>query len=115
MEDTTTSPTTRNERSESRGARTIGRLGGAVRRSRSTGWPPEVSSGVRGVWTSNRTLTGLHALGLPCEGIRFEIRSRKAAGVWVMAHGLGNAIAHGRTLTEATAALLRILAPDVER
>jgi hypothetical protein len=42
-----------------------------------------------------------------------EVRSRKG-GVWVMARGLGNPIAHGRTLSEATAALIRMLAPDVE-
>ena len=112
MEDTTTSPATRYERPESRGAGKMGRLGGAVRRSRSTNWPTEVSSGARGVFTSHRTLTGLRALGLPVDRIRFEIRSRKGGGVWVMARGLGNAIAHGGTLSEATAALVRILAPD---
>jgi hypothetical protein len=31
-----------------------------------------------------------------------------------MARGFGNPIAHGRTLTEETAALVRMLAPDVE-
>jgi hypothetical protein len=31
-----------------------------------------------------------------------------------MARGLGNPMAHGRTLSEATAALVRMLAPDVE-
>lgn len=59
-----------------------------------------------------RTLARLHGLGLVCRAIRFEVRPRKDAGVWVMARGLGNAIAHGRTLTKATVALIRILAPD---
>jgi len=109
-----TSPATRNERPESQdGGKIRARLGGAVRRSRSTTWPAEVSSGARGVFTSHRTLTGLRSLGLSVGQIRFEVRSRRGAGVWVMARGLGNAIAHGRTLSEATAALVRILAPDV--
>jgi hypothetical protein len=35
--------------------------------------------------------------------------------VWVMTErGLGNPTAHGRTLSEATAALIMMLAPDVE-
>jgi hypothetical protein len=60
-------------------------------------------------------LTGLRALGLPVAQIRFEVRSRKgAAGVWVMACGLGNPVAHGRTLSEATAALVKLLDPTVE-
>jgi hypothetical protein len=69
----------------------------------------------RGVFTSHRSLTGLRALGLPVAQLRFEIRSRKGvAGVWVMPHGLGNPIAHGRTLSEATAALVKLLDPTVE-
>ena len=114
MNDTTTSPVARYERPESRRAGKMGHLGGATRRARSTSWPAEVSSGARGVFTSHRTLTGLQALGLPVDQIRFEVRSRKGAGVWVMARALGNPIAHGRTLSEATAALVRMLAPDVE-
>ena len=114
MEDTTTSPIARYERPESPDARKIGRMGGAARRARSTNWPAEVSTVARGIFTSHRTLTGLRALGLKVAQVRFEIRSRKGAGVWVMARGLGNPIAHGRTLSEATAALVRVLAPDVE-
>jgi len=116
MEDTTTGQIARYERPEPQGAGKLGRLGAAVRRSRSTGWPAEVSSGARGVFTSHRTLTGLRALGLNCgaSGIRFEVRSRKGAGVWVMARGLGNAIAHGRMLSEATADLIKLLDPTVE-
>jgi hypothetical protein len=63
---------------------------------------------------SHRTLTGLRALGLNVSQIRIEVRSRKGGGVWVMARGFGNPIAHGRTLSDATAALVRILAPDEE-
>jgi len=114
MEETTTSPISRYERPESQDGGKMGRIGGAARRARSTNWPAEVSSGARGVFTSHRTLTGLRALCLKVAQIRFEVRSRKGGGVWVMARGLGNAIAHGRTLTEATAALIRILAPAVE-
>jgi len=79
-----------------------------------TAWPDEVRAGGRGVFTSHRTLTGLRALGLPVDQIRFEVRSLKDSGVWVMARGLGNPIARGRTLSVATAALVRMLAPDVE-
>ncbi len=115
MQDMAISPATRNERPESRdGGKIRARLGGAVRRSRSTNWPAEVSTGARGVFSSHRTLTGLRSLGLSVGQIRLEVRSRKGAGVWVMAR-LGNAIANGRTLSEAPAALIRILAPDVER
>src|SRR5208282_6643961 len=114
MEDTTTSPIARYERPESPDARKIGRMGGAARRTRSTSWPAEVSGGARGVFTSHRTLTGLRTLGLKVAQIRFEVRSRKGAGVWVMARGFGNPIAHGRTLTEATASLVRMLTADVE-
>jgi len=92
----------------------MGRMGGAARRARSTNWPAEVSTVARGVFTSHRTLTGLRALGLKVAQVRFEIRSRKGAGVWVMTRGLGNAIAHGRTLSEATAALIKLVDPTVE-
>lgn len=91
-----------------------GRSGREARRIQRTAWPDEVRAGGRGVFTSHRTLTGLSALGLPVDQIRFEVRSRKDSGVWVMARGLGNPIAHCRTLSEATAALIRMLAPDVE-
>ena len=114
MDDTTTSPIARYERPESRRAGKMGHLGGAARRARSTSWPAEVSSGARGVFTSYRTLTGLRAFGLKVDQVRFEVRSRRGFGVWAMARGLGSPIAHGRTLSEATAALVRMLAPDVE-
>jgi len=99
MEDTTPSPAMRYERPESRDGGKMGRLCGAVRRLRSTSWPAEVSNGARGVFTSHRTLTGLRALGLKVAQIRFEVRSRKGAGVWVMARGLGM-----RSLTAARSA-----------
>jgi|GEM_PF-5945801 hypothetical protein len=114
MNDTTTIPIARYERPESRRAGKMGHLGGAARRARSTSWPAEVSTGARGVFTSHRTLTGLRSLGLKVDQVRFEVRSRKGVGFYVMARGLGNPIAHGRTLSEATAALVRMLAPDVE-
>lgn len=114
MNDTTTIPIARYERPESRRAGKMGHLGGAARRARSTSWPAEVSTGARGVFTSPRTLTGLRSLGLKVDQVRFEVRSRKGVGFYVMARGLGNPIAHGRTLSEATAALVRMLAPDVE-
>jgi hypothetical protein len=114
MEDATTSPIARYERPKSQDGGKTGRMGGAARRARSTSWPAEVSRGARGVFTSHRTLTGLRAVGLPVDQIRIEVRSRKGAGVWVMARGLGNPIAHGRILSEATTALITMLAPDVE-
>ena len=114
MNDTTTSPVARYERPESRRAGKMGHLGGAARRARSTAWPIEVSSGARGVFTSHRTLTGLRALGLRVDQVRFEVRSRRGFGFWVMGRSVGNPIADGRTLSEATAALVRMLAPDVE-
>ena len=114
MDDTTTSPIARYERPESRRAGKMGHLGGATRRARSTSWPAEVSSGARGVFTSHRTLTGLRALGLKVAQVRFEVRSRRGFGFWVMARGLGNPIAHGRTLSEATAALIKLIDSTVE-
>jgi len=114
MSDTATIQIARIERPESRDGGKMGRMGGAARRTRSTSWPAEVSGGARGVFTSHRTLTGLRALGLKVAQIRFEVRSRKNAGVWVMARGLGNPIARGRTLSEATAALIKLLDPTVE-
>ena len=104
----------RYDRPESRRAGKMGHLGGAARRARSTYWSAEVSSGARGVFTSRRALTGLRALGLNVDRIRIEVRSHRVFGVHVMARGLGNPIAHGRTLSVATAALIRMLAPDVE-
>lgn len=92
----------------------MGHLGGAARRTRSIGWPVEVSSGARGVFTSTRRLTGLRALGLNVDQVRIEVRSLKGAGVWVMARGLGNPIVHGCTLSEATAALIKLIDPTVE-
>jgi hypothetical protein len=114
MDNTTANPIARNERPESQDGGKMGRMGGAARRARSTGWPAEVSSGARGVFTSHRTLTGLRELGLKVAQIRFEVRSRSGFGVYVMAHGLGNPIAHGRTLSEATAALVKLIDPTVE-
>jgi hypothetical protein len=91
-----------------------GRSGREARRIQRAAWPDEVRAG-RGVFTSHRMLTGLRALGLPVAQVRFEVRSRKGvAGVWVMLRGLGNPIAHGRTLSEATAALVRLIDPTVE-
>ncbi len=84
MNDTTTSSIARYERPESQDGGKMGHLGGAARRTRSIGWPVEVSSGARGVFTSTRRLTGLRALGLNVDQVRFEVRSLKGAGVWVM-------------------------------
>ena len=92
-----------------------GALGREARRIQRAAWPDEIRAGGRGVFTSHRMLTGLRALGLPVAQARFEVRSRKGvAGVWVLARGLGNPVAHGRTLSEATAALVRMLDPTVE-
>ena len=46
--------------------------------------------------------------------VRFEVRLRRGFGFWVMARGPGNPIGHGRTLSEATAALIKLLDPTVE-
>jgi hypothetical protein len=100
--------------SQAKSAQGRGRLGREARRIQRTAWPDEVRAGGRGVFTSHRTLTGLRSLGLKVDQVRFEVRSRKGSGVWVMARGLCNPIAHGHTLSEATAALVRMLAPDVE-
>src|ERR1039457_4167943 len=91
--------------SKAKSAQVRGRSGREVRRIQRTAWPDEVRAGGRGVFTSHRTLTGLRALGLKVAQVRFEVRSRRGFGFWVMARGLGNPIAHGRTLSEATAAL----------
>jgi hypothetical protein len=56
----------------------------------------------------------LRALGLKVAQVRFEVRSRRGFGFWVTARGLGNPIAHGRTLSEATAALIKLIDPTVE-
>jgi len=85
-----------------------GRFGREARRIQRMAWPDEVRAGGRGVFTSSRRLTGLRALGWGLDQVRIEVRSRKGAGVWVMMRGLGNPIAHGRTLSEATAALIKI-------
>lgn|ERR1017187_7011077 len=101
--------------SQATSASVRGALGRAARRIQRVAWPDGVDRAGRGVFTSHRSLTGLRALGLPVAQLRFEIRSRKGvAGVWVMPHGLGNPIAHGRTLSEATAALVKLLDPTVE-
>ncbi len=114
MNDTTTSPIARYERPESRDGGKLGLLGGAARRARSTTWPAEVSGVGARVFSSHRTLKGLKALGLPIDHVAMDIRSRKGAGFWVMARGLDNPIAHGRTLSEATAALIKLLDPTVD-
>lgn len=114
MDDTTTSPIARYERPESQDAGKMGHLGGAARRARSIGWPAEVSSGARDVFASHRTLKGLKALGLPMDRIVMDIRSRKGFGFYIMARGLGCPIAHGRTLSEATGALIKLIDPTVE-
>jgi len=100
--------------SQAKRASVLGRSGREARRIQRAAWPDEVRAG-RGVLTSHRRLTGLRALGLPVDQTRFEVRSRRdVAGVWALAHGLGNPIAHGRTLSEATAALVRLIDPTVE-
>ena len=113
-ETTTASPIARYERPESQRAGKMAALGGAARRARSTTWPAEVSSGTRGVFTSHRTLKGLKALGLPMDRIVMDIRSRRGFGFYIVARGLDYPIAHGRTLSEATAALIKLLDPTVE-
>jgi hypothetical protein len=100
--------------SQAKSAQVRGRSGREARRIHRTAWPDEVRAGGRGVFTSSRRLTGLGALGLKVDQVRFEVRSRKGAGVWVMGRSVENPMAHGRTLSEATAALVRMLAPDVE-
>ena len=103
-----------NVASEAKSASWRGRSGRSIRRTRSSFWPPEVRERVRGTFTSYRTLSGLKALGLPIEQVRVEVRSRRGLGVWVMPHAFGCPVAHGRTLSEATAALIRMLDPEVE-
>ena len=95
--------------SQAKSAQERGRSGRDARRIQRAVWPDEVRAGGRGVFTSHRTLTGLRALGLKVAQIRVEVRSRKGAGVWVMARGLGNPMARGRTLSEATSALIKLL------
>jgi hypothetical protein len=52
---------------------------------------------------------------LKVDQVRFEVRSRRgAAGVWAMPHGLSNPIAHGRTLSEATAALVKLIDSTID-
>jgi hypothetical protein len=101
-------------RPESRADGRLGRAGNAAKAARAGLWPPEVRTARHDVFSSHRTLKGLRALGPPVDSVVFDIRSRRGFGFWVMARGLGNPIAHGRTLSEATAALIRMLAPDVE-
>jgi hypothetical protein len=116
MEDTTTSPIARYERPESPDGGKMGRMGGGARRARTKSWPQEVSSGPRHLCIASNAEQASRAWS--CRSIRFgsRFRSRKDSGVWVMTErGLGNPTAHGRTLSEATAALIMMLAPDVER
>lgn len=77
-------------------------------------WPVEVRDKNRDVFDSYRRLIGLRDLGLSSDSIRIDVRSRRGLGVWVMARGLGNPIARGKDLSEATAALVKMLAPDIE-
>jgi hypothetical protein len=99
MEDTAARPIARNERPESRRAGKMGHLGGAARRARTTSWPAEASSGARGVFTSLRTLTGLARLAWMSlrSGSKFVLAKVPVCGCWP--RGLGNSIAHGRTLS----------------
>jgi len=99
---------------QAKSAQERGRSGREARRIQRAAWPDEVRAGGRGVFTSSRRLTGLCALGLGIDQVRIEVRSRRGSGVWVMARGLGNPIANGRTLSEATAALIKLLDPTVE-
>jgi len=101
-------------RPKSRDGGKLGQTGNAAQAARAELWPPEVRTARHDVFSSHRTLKGLRALGLSVDQVRFEIRSRKGAGVWVMARGLGNPIAHGGTLSEATAALIKLIDPTVE-
>jgi hypothetical protein len=102
------------ERPESRGGGEMGRMGGAVRRARATSWPPEVSSGARNVFISHRTLKELKAVGLPMDRIVMEIRSRKGIGFYIMARSLDYPVVHGETLSEATAALVNQIDPELK-
>jgi len=99
---------------QAKSAQERGRSGREARRIQRAAWPDEVRDGGRGVFISTRQLTGLRALGLGVDRVRIEVRSLKGAGSWVMARGLGNPIAHGCTLSEATAALIKLLDPTVE-
>lgn len=84
------------------------------RRQKRMRWPVEVRDKNRDVFDSYRRLVGLRRLGLSLDSIRIDVRSRRGQGVWVMARGFGNPIAHGKDLSQATAALVMLLAPDIE-
>ncbi len=84
---------------------------GKARQARVGVWPAAVGRGAHGVFTSRRTLTGLRACGLPRDAVGFEVRSRRGFGFYAMARGFGYPVAHSRDLSEATAALLKLLAP----
>ena len=101
-------------RPESRDGGKLGQTGNAAKAARAELWPPEVRTARHDVFSSHRTLKGLRALGLLIDSVVFDIRSRRGFGFWVMARGLGNPIAHGGTLSEATAALIKLMDPSVE-
>lgn len=82
----------------------IGRDGRARKRAL---WPPEVRDKIKGVFTSYRSLNGLRALGLKTDQIRIDIRSRRDYGFFVLGAGM---LGRGRTLSEATAELINMLA-----
>lgn len=101
-------------RPESRDGGKLGQTGNAAKAARAELWPPEVRIARHDVFSSHRTLKGLRALGLLIDSVVFDIRSRRGFGFWVMARGIGNPIAHGGTLSEATAALIKLIDPTVE-
>ena len=98
-------------RPKSRDGGKLGQTGNAAKAARAELWPPEVRTARHDVFSSHRTLKGLRALGLSVDSIMFDIRSRRGFGFYVMARSVENPIAHGRTLSEATAALVRIGLP----
>jgi hypothetical protein len=103
------------ERQESRDGGGLGAVAKAsrvARTKRAVLWPAEVRATYRrDVFCSHRQLVGLRALGLSVDSVRFEIRSRRGYGVYVIGGDHG---AHGKDLSEATAALVKMLAPDIE-
>jgi hypothetical protein len=114
MDDATGSVNAADTRLKSRADGKLGRTGNAAKASRAELWPLEVRTARHDVFSSHRTLKGLRAFGLSVDSVVFDIRSRRGFGVWVIARGLGNPIAHGRTLSEATAALVKLIDPTVE-
>jgi hypothetical protein len=50
----------------------------------------------------------------PMDRIVMEIRSRKGIGFYIMARSLDYPVVHGETLSEATAALVNLIDPELK-